>query len=457
MSDATPSAVGWYPDPDDATGLRWWSGRDWTEYRQSAGQPPTPTVAVPVVTAPRPAGPARKARATPGRVVMAVVVLLVLLVGGASSGIGGLLMSAGLIALLVGVIALIKGRNRLFLVGSRGVGALVLVGGLVATFGGSGAYAATHPELASQSRPEPIPVATSSSPEAAASPAAASTETPTSTPTAVPRPAPRSALAVLATLAVKGRAPMTGYARTADFGTAWLDVNRNGCDTRNDILRRDLVDTSGSGCRVLTGTLEDPYTGTEIHFVRGEVTSMAVQIDHVVALGDAWQTGAQKLSQAQRVDLANDPINLFAVDGPTNEQKGDGDAATWLPPTKSFRCTYVAHQVGVKKAYGLWVTPAEKAAMQRVLSTCPTVKAATSTVSHVVLTVAKAKPKVAHSAPPKPKPVAKPKPVSHPDLGVVHPGAFCAPEGATGHTTRGTPMTCKTSSTDSRARWRSAY
>jgi hypothetical protein len=197
---------------------------------------------------------------------------------------------------------------------------------------------------------------------------------------------------VLATLAVKGRAPMTGYARTAEFGSAWLDVDRNGCDTRNDVLRRDLTDTTGTGCRVLSGRLRDPYTRKVIDFVRGQRTSMAVQIDHVVALGEAWQTGAQRLSQAQRVDLANDPINLFAVDGPTNEQKGDGDAATWLPPNKSFRCTYVAHQIGVKKTYGLWVTAAERDVMRRILASCPTMKAPTSTVSHVVLPLPAPKP-----------------------------------------------------------------
>jgi hypothetical protein len=205
------------------------------------------------------------------------------------------------------------------------------------------------------------------------------------TPAASPRRAAAgTALALLATLPVKGKAPLTGYARTADFGTAWLDVDRNGCDTRNDVLRRDLTATTGTGCRVLTGDLRDPYTGRPIAFVRGVRTSTAVQIDHVVALANAWRTGAQKLSQAQRIDLANDPVNLFAVDGPTNEAKSDGDAATWLPPVKSFRCTYIAHQVAVKVAYGLWVTPAERAAMQRVLSACPAIRAPASTTAHLV-------------------------------------------------------------------------
>jgi hypothetical protein len=188
---------------------------------------------------------------------------------------------------------------------------------------------------------------------------------------AVPTGSAGSALALLDTLPVKGKAPSTGYARVKDFGDAWLDVDHNGCDTRDDVLRRDLRSITSSGCKVETGVLSDPYTRRLIHFLRGATTSEAVQIDHVVALSEAWKTGAQRLSQAQRERLANDPTNLFAVDGPTNQAKGDGDAASWLPPNKSFRCTYVAHQVAVKVAYHLWVTVAEKAAIQRVLASCP--------------------------------------------------------------------------------------
>jgi Protein of unknown function (DUF1524) len=190
-------------------------------------------------------------------------------------------------------------------------------------------------------------------------------------PSSSPVAARGSAAAALAGLAVKGRAPMTGYSR-AQFGPAWQDVDHNGCDTRNDILRRDLTAEVLSGsCVVLSGTLRDPYTGRVIDFRRGVATSAAVQIDHVVALGDAWQKGAQQLSPGARLALANDPLELLAVDGPTNDRKGDGDAATWLPPNTSFRCQYVARQVAVKARYHLWVTPAEKDAIARVLATCP--------------------------------------------------------------------------------------
>ncbi|MSO25047.1 MAG: deoxyribonuclease [Actinobacteria bacterium] len=186
---------------------------------------------------------------------------------------------------------------------------------------------------------------------------------------------PGVALAVLETLPVKGRAPKTGYSRAA-FGQSWADVDRNGCDTRNDILQRDMTSivfkASTRNCVVLSGTLIDRYSGESINFVRGNVSSMEVQIDHVVALSNSWQTGAFKLSIAQRTALANDPFNLFAVKGRLNLQKSDGDAATWVPPLKSFRCAYVAQQIAVKVKYSLWVVAPEKAEMLAILSQCPT-------------------------------------------------------------------------------------
>ena len=183
-----------------------------------------------------------------------------------------------------------------------------------------------------------------------------------------------SASATLASLPIKGRAPKTGYSR-AQFGPTWADVDRNGCDTRNDMLKRDLTEiifkVKTKNCVVLTGVLQDRYSGETIYFTRGNITSMEVQIDHVVALSNAWQTGAFKLTMAQRTAFANDPLNLFAVKGRLNSQKGDGDAATWLPPLKSFRCAYVAQQIAVKAKYSLWVTAPEKDAMVRILAACP--------------------------------------------------------------------------------------
>jgi hypothetical protein len=176
---------------------------------------------------------------------------------------------------------------------------------------------------------------------------------------------------VLEKLPVKGRAPKTGYDRDL-FSDGWGNIS--GCDTRNFILKRDLTSVtwrSGENCIVATGRLVDPYTGQTIKFVRGVKTSLAVQIDHVVAVSDAWQKGAQQISSVSRYFFYNDPLNLLAVYGPTNSAKGDGDAATWLPPNKSYRCAYVARQVAVKAKYKLWVTSAEKSAIQGILKKCP--------------------------------------------------------------------------------------
>ena len=175
------------------------------------------------------------------------------------------------------------------------------------------------------------------------------------------------AQSALETLEVKGRAPKTGYER-AEFGDGWGEVH--GCDVRNVILYRDLMNVRvGDDCLIQSGTLQDLYTGDTIQFSRSNAS--AVQIDHVVALSDAWQKGAQQLDSSTRQQFANDPLNLLAVDGPANQEKGDGDAATWLPANTSFRCEYVARQIAVKQKYQLWVTQAERDAMQRVLSSCP--------------------------------------------------------------------------------------
>lgn len=185
----------------------------------------------------------------------------------------------------------------------------------------------------------------------------------------------QTAKAGLAKLAVKGRAPKTGYAREL-FSDGWGD-QPGGCDSRNFILMRDLTQIkmrSGEACIVASGVLVDPYTGKKINFVRGVKTSLAVQIDHVVAVSDAWQKGAQQLTYAVRNKFYNDPLNLLAVDGPTNGKKSDSDAASWLPPNKAYRCPYVARQIAVKLKYKLWVTAAEKAAIASVLVKCPSQK-----------------------------------------------------------------------------------
>jgi hypothetical protein len=179
-------------------------------------------------------------------------------------------------------------------------------------------------------------------------------------------------LEALAALEVKGRAPSTGYDRKL-FGVGAVDLDRNGCDYRNDVLRRDLtvkvVRPGTPACVVERGSFNDPYTGDPVSFVRGTNPS-AIEVDHIVPLADAWQKGAQQWSPDKRVQFGNDPRNLLAVSRQANRAKKDGDAATWLPPDTRFRCTYVSQQIAVKAAYGLSVTPAERDAMERVLRRC---------------------------------------------------------------------------------------
>ncbi|MBT2386407.1 HNH endonuclease family protein [Streptomyces sp. ISL-11] len=180
-----------------------------------------------------------------------------------------------------------------------------------------------------------------------------------------------SALKAVSSLDVKKNASKEGYTRSK-FGQAWADTDGNRCGTRDDILKRDLtgVEFGDGRCQVTSGTLaKDPYTGKSVKFERG---SSKIDIDHVVALSDAWQKGAAQWPDAKRVALANDPLNLIAADASANRSKGDGDAAAWLPDNKAYRCDYIAQQVAVKKKYGLWVTGAEKDAMVKVLSSCPT-------------------------------------------------------------------------------------
>ncbi|SNS99840.1 Protein of unknown function [Micrococcales bacterium KH10] len=162
------------------------------------------------------------------------------------------------------------------------------------------------------------------------------------------------------------------YSRDA-FGPAWADMDFNSCDTRNDILARDLDQVTYVDehvmCAVRSGLLADPYTGEDIEFERGP-TSRQVQIDHVVALGDAWQAGAWQWEQTLRMRFANDPVNLLAVSGPANQAKGAATADQWLPPNTGYACRYAVRQVAVKARYRLSVTDAERAALSAALGRC---------------------------------------------------------------------------------------
>ena len=334
------AAPGWYPDPSDPTREWYWDGSAYVGGRAVA----------------------RAAAATPG------------------SGLPRWLVSwpaivAGLVLCVIPGLVLLWLRPTSVKV-KAGVTALtvtvaVLVGALnpqqpVAPVSASLPVVESASPSASESA---TPTATgSTSPSETSAPAPSLTPTPTPT-TTTGGASGGTAVAAVAALPVKGRAAKTGYART-QFGPAWVDINRNGCDSRNDMLGAYLTSKVMSGsCKVLSGVLADPYTGAAVTFVYGGASE--VDIDHLVALSDAWQKGAARWPYAKRVAFANDPLNLQPTDASANRQKSDSDAASWLPPNKSYRCTYVARQAAVKKKYGVWVTSAEKAAMLAILDRCP--------------------------------------------------------------------------------------
>ncbi|MGW7422401.1 HNH endonuclease family protein [Streptomyces sp. NPDC054813] len=178
------------------------------------------------------------------------------------------------------------------------------------------------------------------------------------------------ARSVIEKVATKGRGPKTGYERDK-FGYAWMDsapggipFAHNGCDSRNDLLKRDgekVRFRTGSNCVVASMTLHDPYTGKTIEWIKSHATT--VQIDHVMPLSYDWQMGASRWTKDKREDIANDPLNLIPVDGPTNGAKSDSGPATWLPPNKQIRCSYVVRFAQVSLKYGLPVTVADKRMM----------------------------------------------------------------------------------------------
>ena len=200
--------------------------------------------------------------------------------------------------------------------------------------------------------------------------------TPAERPAAQTSPDYDTARAQLAALPVKGWDRQTDFSRYR-FGEPWSDdVNvefgRNGCNTRDDVLRRDLTQlvVRPGTCYAQSGVLIDPYTGESIAFVRGRDSSEAIQIDHAVSLSDAWYKGARDWDEQSRRDFANDPRNLLAVGAKANFDKAFRDANAWLPPNPAFRCEFVARQIAVKAAYRLWVSANEKRAMATVLDHC---------------------------------------------------------------------------------------
>jgi len=370
VSDARQAPPGWYaPDAGQPMRLRYWDGTAWTQHHHDATPAPAPSRP----PLPPPAAQTRIAQPGPSAQPMQPA-------QPKQTGLPPWLTSWP--AILVGfVLCFVPGLVLLWLRPTSPAKVKVIVSGaafsaMILAFAAPDALTQRTAEVAGGPSPIAAPPAatTSQAPTPTPTPSPTSaTPTPTPTPTqsaTTTKPAAKSAaLVALASLKVKGRAPKTGYAREM-FGPAWVDVDRNGCDTRNDMLITTLDDRTMSGsCKVLSGTLADPYTATTILFVRGGASE--VDVDHLVSLSDAWQKGATPWPYAKRVAFANDPLNLQPTDASANRQKGDGDAATWLPPNKAYRCAYVARQIAVKKKYGLWVTGAERDAMVRVLRSCP--------------------------------------------------------------------------------------
>jgi hypothetical protein len=422
---------------------------------------------------------------------------------GLTSGVGGALLFAGLFVLVVAVVALARGRVRWAHLATRSSGAAALVAAIAAVSIGA-AVSPAAPTAVPPRGPEVHAASATSSVEAARVPAMSTTpvETEATPPptvaatdpvaAAIRSAPPGSALAMVGSLVIRGRGSMSGYSRAA-FGPAWTDIDRNGCDQRNDTLRRDLhgveLKAGTNGCAVMLGILTDPYTGTSVAFSRTASPS-SIQIDHVVPLANAWATGAAQWTQDRRVTFANDSLNLVAVSATANASKGAGDAATWLPPAKAYRCAYLARQVAVKSRYELAVTPAERVAMVTTLRTCamttppvvavaklggfpvyapPKPRAApqpsstpgpaplTALTPKVVPTPARTRtPSRATKPVTEPAPRPTPQPTSPSRVQGVHPGSFCSPEGALGFTVKGTLMRCSFKTGDIRARWRSA-
>ena len=189
---------------------------------------------------------------------------------------------------------------------------------------------------------------------------------------------PSAASAALASLQVAEKTPLDGYDRGCGegegcvFGPAWADVDRNGCDQRNDVLHRDLTDVQvregTQGCVVVAGVLDDPYTGAVVPFAKADAA--LVPIDHVVPLAAAWVQGAAEWTPEERAFFANDVANLIATTRAENSAKGDSTAEEWVPPDPTYGCSYATVVITVKHDYALAVTPAEAAALEDLLATC---------------------------------------------------------------------------------------
>ncbi|WP_425309381.1 HNH endonuclease family protein [Ammonicoccus fulvus] len=274
-------------------------------------------------------------------------------------------------------------------------------------------------------------------------------------PSAGPGPIPGAVGGALAGLGVSDAAPPAGYdGRLFNFNG--FDFDRNGCDARNDTLARDLTEVvfrpGSNDCRVESGILHDRYSDESLPVTRDQV-----DIDHVVALGNAWASGASTWSPERRQDFANDPLVLVATLATHNRAKASSDASRWLPPAAATHCAYAARQVAVKQRYELTVTTTELGVLEEILSECPDEPLPDGT---------EAPPQAGRTDPapvaasPQASATRAPRPAGTPDgdgiYRQVSPGAYCSPEGAWGTTDTGTPMVCRLTPGADRPRWRAA-
>jgi hypothetical protein len=378
---------------------------------------------------------------------------LVALVGAAVDGLSGAFNLVGLYIGAVAVVGLIRGQVRWARLTSRTVSvATGAVAVAAIAIGGLTSPSTDSPRLnvAATSPAETVTEATGPEPTTAEDPIES----------AISLAAPGTALATLQLLKVTEETSTARYARSL-FGASATDIDGNGCDQRNDILRRDLTNKTlrPGGCIVVTGTLRDPYTSKKLTLTKSSATQSPIQLDRVVSLPDAWAKGAQKWSTTKRVRLASDPLNLLAVAATSSTAKDGQDAAAWLPPSQIYRCRYVARQVAVKREYSLAVSPAERTVIATTLMGCTERKLpAAQTISlggSPVVAVTTA-PAVKPTTIPAPTPApATPTPVAASPVQGVHPGAYCAPVGAFGYTNRGRLMQCS-SENGAQARWRPA-
>lgn len=408
MTSPTSPPPGWFTDPEDPTRTRWWDGAQWTEHLMPASVPPgsSPT--------PPPHADGEKAswlrRLPKWAWIVGGLVAVVILVF-----LAPLVALFALVVLITAIVAVSRKTPTWLRFRSNGIAAAAIAASavvfVVAGMLSGVIYPSPKTPVAAQSE-QPASRAAVASPTPTPSPtpddvdvaAAASFTGTTATVADTAATDGRSARAILDTLTVRAAASDSGFSR-AQFGQSWLDVDRNGCDTRNDTLGRDLKNPVRSGsCKVTSGQLADPYTGTTVAFTRGPGTSKLVQIDHVVSLSNAWQSGAQHLSADQRATFANDAINVLAVSSDAYGAKNGRDASAWLPANAGYQCAYVARQVSVKAMYGLSVTQNERDAMARVLDGCADQGSVTSQYALKAVVPPPAAPAPAEPAPADPAP-----------------------------------------------------